>query len=279
MVHPPGVGYRGPMLRTGLRPRVASHLHRLGYYRDLVAVLTQKELKVRYKGSFLGYLWSIANPLAFALVFFVVFKVVMRVGIPDYPLFLIAGLFPWHWFQNSVNGSANAFIGNASLVKKLNFPRLIIPLTGVLDDLIHFLLSIPVIVFFLLLYGKGPAASWLYGVPLLILAQFILIYGIALAVSSINVFFRDLERLVALLTMLLFYVTPIIYSETMIPQGFEALVTLNPLATLTIAWRRLLLDGSLDLASLLWTAAYGVAALGIGALVYRTTKARFAEVV
>src|SRR5208283_3074318 len=119
---------------------------------DLIIVLTQKELKVKYKNSFLGYLWSICHPLAFAFVFFLAFKIVMRVEVEDYALFLIAGLFPWQWFNNSVNASAMAFLGNASIIKKINFPRNLIPFTLVVQDMIHFLLAIPIIVLFLFIY-------------------------------------------------------------------------------------------------------------------------------
>ena len=129
------------------------------HYIDLITVLTQKELKVRYKSSVFGYLWSIGHPLAFAFVFFIAFKVVMKIEMEDYALFLIAGLFPWQWFSNSVNLSPMAFLGNASLIKKINFPRNVIPFAMVLQDMIHFLLSIPVIVLFTYLYHKSPALS------------------------------------------------------------------------------------------------------------------------
>jgi len=133
------------------------------HYIDLMIVLTQKELKVKYKSSFLGYLWSIAHPLAFALVFLVAFKIIMRIEIEDYALFLIAGLFPWQWFSNSVNASPLVFLGNASIIKKVNFPRNLMPFTQVFQDMIHFILAIPVIVLFLFIYRKSPSFSWLYG--------------------------------------------------------------------------------------------------------------------
>lgn len=96
---------------------------RLEYFRDLLFVLTQKEIKVRYKSSWLGYAWSIAHPLVFALIYFVAFGLFMRVQIPHYPLFLIAGLFPWQWFANSINVSPNIFLQNTMLIKKVKFPR------------------------------------------------------------------------------------------------------------------------------------------------------------
>src|SRR4030042_5443535 len=96
---------------------------RLKYYRDLIVILTQKEVKVRYKSTVFGYVWSIAHPLAFAFVFFMAFKVVMRIQMEGYAVFLIAGLFPWQWFSNSINASPTIFLHNSSLIKKVNLPR------------------------------------------------------------------------------------------------------------------------------------------------------------
>lgn len=245
---------------------------------DLITVLTQKEIKVRYKSSVFGYLWSIGHPLAFAFVFFIAFKVVMKIQMEDYALFLIAGLFPWQWFSNSVNAAPMVFLGNASIIKKVNFPRNIIPFTTVLQDMIHFILAIPVIVLFLFLYHKMPSLTWLYGIPLLLGVQFLMTYGISLMVSSINLFFRDLERLTVIFTTLLFYFTPIIYPETMIPEKYKPLINLNPLAPLMISWRNLFLNGQLEPASLMVSLAYSIFAFMIGYFVYRKLSWRFAEV-
>jgi len=247
-------------------------------YKDLLLVLTQKEMKVRYKSNFLGYIWSIGHPLAFAFVFFIAFKVVMKIQIEGYVLFLIAGLFPWQWFSNSVNASPMVFLGNASIIKKVNFPRNIIPLATILNDLIHFVLSIPVIVLFMLIYHKSPSFSWLYGLPLLLGIQFLMTYGISLMISSINLFFRDLERLTGIFTTLLFYFTPVIYPETMIPEKYKHLINLNPLALLMMSWRNLFLKGVLEPAFLIIAFAYSLAALLLGYQVYRKLSWKFAEV-
>lgn len=248
------------------------------HYIDLITVLTQKEIKVRYKSSLFGYLWSIGHPLAFAFVFFIAFKVVMKIQMEDYALFLIAGLFPWQWFANSVNASPMVFWGNASIIKKVNFPRNIIPLTTVLQDAIHFVLSIPVIVLFMFIYHKSPSISWLYGIPLLLGIQFLMTYGISLIVSSINLFFRDLERLTGIFITLLFYFTPIIYPETMIPERYKDLINLNPLAPLMISWRNLFLNGMLEPVSLMVSLVYSIFAFMTGYLVYKKLSWKFAEV-
>lgn len=248
------------------------------HYIDLIIVLTQKEMKVKYKNSFLGYLWSVANPLAFAFVFFIAFKVVMRVQMEDYALFLIAGLFPWQWFANSINASPLIFVANASIIKKVSFSRQVLSISTVLLDMLHFILAIPVIIIFMFIYHKSISPTWLIGIPILLFIQFILIYGLSLIISSVNLFFRDLERLTAILTTLIFYFTPIIYSEEMIPEKFRALINLNPLGPLMMSWRNLFLFGSLDALSLLVSFAYSILFLLIGLGVYNRLSHKFTEV-
>ncbi len=249
------------------------------YLRDLVLVLTQKEIKVRYKNSWLGYVWSIANPLAFALVYLVTFKTFMRIDIPHYSLFLITGLFPWQWLSNSIGLAPSIFLGNATLLKKVRFPRNLLVASMVLNDGFHFVISIPVIVVFMFAYGFSPSWSWLIGIPLLAFPQFFMAYGLALAIASLNLFFRDLERLTTLLLAFLFFLTPIFYSESMMPTEYQALLTLNPAAPLILSWRRLFLSGSLDWSAVTMVYMHSVIALAVGSLIYLKLSWKFAEVV
>ncbi len=252
---------------------------RIQHYIDLIRVLTQKEMKLRYKSTFFGYVWSIAHPLAFAFVFFMAFKVVMRIQMEGYAVFLIAGLFPWQWLSNSVNASPMVFVLNASLIKKVSLPRNTLPLAMVLQDMIHFLLAIPVIVLFLLIYHKSPSFSWIYGIPLLLIIQLLMAYGLSLVIASINLFIRDLERLTAIFMTLLFYFTPIIYPENMIPEKYKSLVLfLNPFSSLMVSWRNLFLSGTLDLSLVGASAAYSLFALMLGYAVYTRLSWKFAEV-
>jgi homopolymeric O-antigen transport system permease protein len=245
---------------------------------ELTLVLTKKEIKVRYKSYLLGYVWSIANPLAFATVFYVVFQVIMKIQIENYVLFLISGLFPWQWFSNSVNASPATFLGNASLIKKIKFPRSTVVLAVVLQDAVHFALSLPVVVVFLLAYGGSPALTWLWGIPILISIQLLLTFGSALFLASVNLFFRDMERLVAVIMVFLFYFTPVLYSEKMIPKKFIGLLTLHPVAPLIISWRNLLLDGVFNAAYVEISFVHAAVIFFIGYSVYRKLSWRFAEV-
>jgi len=249
----------------------------LTYYRDLIFVLTQKELKVRYKNTILGYLWSVTSPLAYAFVFYIAFKVILRIQMEDYALFLIAGLFPWQWFANSINASPVVFLGNASLIKKVNFPRGIIPFAMVLQDMIHFILSIPVIVLFMIIYSKSPSWSWIYGIPLLLVVQFLMTYGLCLIIASANLFFRDIARFTEIFMTLLFYFTPIIYPETMIPDNYYW-VFFTPASALMISWRNLFLEGTLEPTALAISLGYSLLSLFMGYWVFRRLSRKFAEV-
>jgi lipopolysaccharide transport system permease protein len=246
--------------------------------RDLVIVLTQKELKARYKHMKLGYLWSLGNPLAYGLIYWLVFKFVMKVKIEGFPLFLVSGLFPWQWFVNSIGVSANTFVGNASLIKKVNFPRNLLSLVVSTQDLIHFLAALPIIFGFMLIYQKPFSPLLLVGVPALAMIQLLYTYSLGLIVSTVNIFFRDAERLIGIFITFLFYLTPIVYNLDMVPEEFRKYVILNPLAPLILNWRGLFLEGNLNGSWLVLSTVYGLFFLVMGQWIYKKLSWRFAEV-
>lgn len=248
------------------------------HYIDLIMVLLHKDLKVRYKRAILGYIWSIGHPLAYAVVFYVAFKIFIRIDVEDYALFLISGLFPWQWFSNSVQVSPTIFLSNWSIIKKIRFPHDLLPLTAVLQDMVHYLLSIPVIVLFLFIYGKHPSWSWVIGIPILSSIQFLLTYGVCLIISSTNLFIRDLERLTTIALTLVFYFTPIIYPENMIPAKLKPLLLLNPMTSLVVNWRNLLIQGTFDFTHVMISVGYSILSIAFGYYVYRRLSWRFAEV-
>lgn len=263
----------------GRMKHIGSHRD-LENYRDLVLVLLQKELKIRYTNKILGYLWSIANPLSSAFIYFVAFGLILETREEDYALILISGLFPWQWLSNSVGSSANLFVSKSSLIKKVNFPRNIIPLCSILNHMVHYLASIPVLLVLLLISHRYPTPSWIYGFPLLLVIQFCTAYGIALAISSVNLFFRDLERLVSILLHFLFFLTPILYTADRYPVEYRNLIIgLNPAASLIVNWRSLFLNGSLELRPLLLSIGYATLSLVIGHLVYKKLSWKFAELI
>jgi lipopolysaccharide transport system permease protein len=248
-------------------------------YWDLLVVLVQKEMQVRYRNKSLGYLWSIANPLANAVVFFIAFKIMMRVQVEDYTLVLMSGIFPWQWFSNCIGSAPRIFVGNASLIKKVKFPRNILPLSMILNHMIHFLLSIPVIVVLLLFFQESIAWSWIYGIPILGAIQMLMVYGLSLIVGTLNLFLRDLERLTAIIMNFAFYLTPIVYTEQMIPPEYKFYIYLNPIAPLMIDWRNLFLHGTISPLHMAVSAAYAFVFFAIGQWLYNNLSWKFGEVI
>lgn len=248
------------------------------WYRDFMLVLLHKELSVRYKGSFLGFFWSILNPLAQAYIFYLVFGIYMRFNVPHYIVALLAAMFPWQWFCNSVNEGPFTFLANPTLVKKVAFPRLAIPLVMNLQNMIHFCLSIPIYVLFMLSEGLYPGWIWLWGVPLLMLLTLLFIYGLCLLLGSLNLFLRDIGNLVAIVMQIAFFGTPIMYVLSTVPQEYYWCFKLNPVAPLFICWRDLLMNNTFSQEWLLPAAGYSLLAFLIGLLCYKMLNRRFAEV-
>jgi lipopolysaccharide transport system permease protein len=216
----------------------------IGHFFELLYLLVLKELKIRYKNSFFGYLWAILNPFAFALVYYIAFKLVMRVEISNYSNFLISGMFPWIWFVNGLVKATASFRSNPSLVKKVKINRMILPMSNVTYEMVHFLFSLPIIIFFIVFIGGGDVhLSWFWQIPLLILQQFIFIYSISIILAITNVFIHDIEYITGIFVSLLFFLTPVVYSEDLIPKEYIFLSKLNPLFHLIVNWRGIFLNG------------------------------------
>lgn len=252
---------------------------RLPHAWDLLIVLLRTELKLRYRGTSLGILWSLANPVAFAIVLHIAFQRVLKMDIPHYPLFILAGLFPWQWFTNSLAPGCAVFVNNASLVKKLPFPRYALCGAVVLGDFVHFLFCLPVLALLVLWEGLPlDPLVWLLGVPALLVAQTLLVMALVTILACVNAYLRDLEQLVRVLLLLLFYVTPVLYPMKLVPPWLLWIVYVNPLAPVIVAWRELLLDQILSP----WIAVAALQALAFGLLAwafYRRLAGRLAEVV
>lgn len=246
---------------------------------DLLLLMTAREVKVRYQGTVLGLLWTQAKPLLLALVLYFALNRVLGIkgeGAP-YHLFLLAALFPWTWFQSSIQFAAPSFANNAPLLKKVYFPRFVLPLSTVTNQLFHFVLSIPILMLLLLVDGRHPGLEWLLGIPLLIVVQLLMLAGAVLVVASFNVFLRDLEHLVEVFLNLWFYLTPILYPLSRVPESVKPLLLVNPMTSLVEAWRDLFLKNELPSAEIWPALVFTAVILVAGALVFKTLEGRFED--
>ena len=208
----------------------------LYHYRELLKTNVKKDIRGKYKGSFLGILWSFINPLLQVLVYALVFPYIMKVETENYLIFLICGIIPWTWFITSISQGTTSITNNANLIKKVYFPREILPISVVTSGLVNFLISCIIILIFVLLGGL--TISWhLIFLPLIIIVQYIFTLALIFVLSAFNVYVKDVEYIVAFIINMLFYATPILYTTEMFSGPILWLFRLNPLAHLINAYR------------------------------------------
>ncbi len=236
---------------------------------DILGVLARKEIKTRYKNSVFGYFWSLGNPIAFTLIFYFAFEVVFKAGVPKFVLFLMTGLFSWQWMSNFVTGSTKHFVANTSLIKKVNFPRYIIPLSVNLQDAFHFLLTIPILLVMMYFYHVPYNFNLMLGIPLIFIAQFFMLYGMGLFLASLNIFFRDIEHISIIIMNMVFYLTPVLYPIEKIPENIRWMMLMNVFAPSILAWRALFLNGELNMQFLGLSYLYAALFMLIGVYFYR----------
>lgn len=247
---------------------------------ELLYVLVRKELKARYKNRFLGYVWALANPFAFAFVYWIAFKFIMRLEIENYSLFLITGMFPWVWMSVGVTGATRSFVINASLIKKVRLPRAILPLANVAQEMVHFGFALPVIMAFLWFAGEiRPMASWLWQIPMLVALQVAFVYPLALSFALANAYVRDIEYLVGIGFSLAFFATPMVYPVTIVPEAYRFWFELNPLHALMQCWRSVLLQGTLAPGEVAYALAFAAVTGVIARALYRKLAPRVGELV
>jgi ABC-type polysaccharide/polyol phosphate export permease len=221
-------------------------------FRNLLTTLTRREIQARYRGSVLGFFWSLFNPLLLVLVYSVVFGLILTPergsGLDPYPLFLIAGLFPWIWASTSLLESTVSLQAHAGLVRKAVFPVELPPLVAVLSNLVHLLFALPIVLLALLVgrilgYAVGGWALLLF--PLVVVLQLPLVAGLALALAALNALFKDVRDLVSNLLTLTFFLTPILYPVSALPwPEARPWMLLNPFAPFTLAYQHILFHGT-----------------------------------
>ncbi len=246
-------------------------------YREMLKSLVKKDLRTRYKGSFLGFLWTFVNPLLQLAVYTVIFSSIMRVDIDKFYMYLFVALVPWIFFSTSLQISTGSIVANKDLVKKIYFPRVVLPISVVTANLMNMIFSFAVVIPALLLSGIGINACILY-LPLIMLIEYIMALGFSILFSALNVYFRDLEHLLGIILMAWFYFTPIVYSIDMIPPAYMKLFKLNPITPVILAYREILyFKRPPDMKALGISLLIGVVLLFIADKVFYKLQKNFAE--
>ena len=248
--------------------------------RELIRNLVSRQLKVRYKSSFLGFLWSLFHPFFMMLIYWVVFTSIWRrFGDLDFKAYLICGLFPWYLFAGSLSDSVNSIVGNVSLVKKVYFPRAILPLAAVLTNLVNFLLSL-IIMFVMLAIWKTPFLGRnLVFLPLIIVTELLLALGFAFLLAALNVFYRDTEHMLQVILFGWFFMTPAMYPfRDLIPEVYHGYYLLNPMAAVINAYQDVLYRGTApDMETLMLALQLSVVLVVAGYLYLSRSEARIAD--
>jgi ABC-type polysaccharide/polyol phosphate export permease len=258
--------------------RLIEHFRELWRYRTLIGSLVRRDVAMRYRGSVLGYLWTMLNPLMLLAVYNLVFSQIMRaVSLPHYALFLFVGLLPWLWLSGSLNNGALSIANGGSLITRVYIPPQVLPAVVVLSNFAHFLFALPVAVGGAALVGLTPAAAIL-ALPLAMPAALLFLYGLSLLAATLAVPWRDVQFLVGNLVMIWFFLTPIVYPLDSIPAVWRPLVAANPATVLIHPFQRMLYERHFPQpAELAVGAAWAVAAMVLGVLVFERLRGRLAE--
>jgi ABC-type polysaccharide/polyol phosphate export permease len=242
-----------------------SNLRNLFRYRGLIQSLVARELKARYRGSALGFVWSFINPLLLLLIYSYVFTAVMpnnTEGVQPYQLFMFCGILPWTWFSSSLAESANSLISGGNLIKKVLFPAEVLPIVSVLTNMVHFFLGLPILVAFLVFYGRYPAPMNLLWFPIAVLVQLLFTVSLALILSALSVHFRDIKDILANLLTLWFFATPIIYPWFQPSvQKFHTFFDVNPFTHLAVTYQEILFFNQGPVGHWKWLLGLGAASL------------------
>lgn len=270
----PAAQYRRQAKPTALVRTISESVR----YRALVRALVIRHLAGRYRGSLLGFVWSLLNPLCLMAVYTLVFHVYSRFDDSNhYTLFVFCGLLPWVWTQSSLIEGTSSIAGSGHLVTKSMFPAHILPLVSVFTGLAHFLLSLPI--FFLFSYLLGGSASWSYLLlPMVVLIHFCLLYGLVLASSALNVFYRDVQHLIGNVLSLIFFLCPIVYPVTQVPQRFSWTLSANPFAVIVQMYHAILLRGERPSFLLVEVSVgWAVGCLFVGSVIFQRYRDHLAE--
>ena len=246
-------------------------------YRELLKSNVKKEIRGKYKGSFLGVLWSFLNPLLQVAVYAIVFPYIMRIKTDNYLQYLIVGIIPWTFFTTVVNQGMIAVRMNAGIIKKVYFPREIIPISIVISALVNFLITCIIMFLFIIISGVG-FTPYVLLFPVIVLIQTIFTLGFTFILSAITVYVQDIAHFVSIVLMLAFYATPIVYNGELLPAKFQWVIKLNPMAQVINAYRDILFyHKTPDYNSIGTLALFSFIILFVGYEIFKKLKKNFVE--
>lgn len=253
-------------------------MRELWNYREMIVSLVKRDLKSRYKGSILGFLWMFLNPLLQLCVYTIVFSVIMKSGIEKFYLFLFVALVPWIFFSMCLSGGTTIIFAQQDMVKKIYFPRQVLPIAFTTSQFVNMVLSFIIIFVVVAFSGIGLHISALIFLPLVMLIEYILALGITFLTSSLTVYFRDLEHILGIVSMAWMYMTPILYDVTSVPEQFLPIFNLNPMTPIIVAYRDILYYGRAPQLQTLRNAfILGIVIMIIGEITFAILQRHFVE--
>ncbi len=251
-------------------------------YRQMIYSLVRKELRGRYKGSVLGFFWTFLNPLLQLMVYTIVFSTIMRSGIENYYLFLFVALVPWIFFSSCLTGGSTSIMNSGDMVKKIYFPREVMPIAYVTSAFVNMILTFVVVFGVLIVSGYGMYFRALLYLPIIMIVEYLLGLGIALLTSALTVFFRDLAYILSIVGMAWQFLTPVMYPQEMVedalPDYMLKIWNLNPMTPIINAYRDILYYKTIpQLSTLITAVVLGIIVLIIGEIVFVKLQRGFAE--
>lgn len=250
----------------------------LYHYREMIISLIKRDLRGKYKASVLGFLWTFLIPLLQLIVYTFVFSTILKSGIENYYIFLIVGLFPWNFFSSAVTSGASCVVSQENLIKKIYFPRLVLPVSFVTSAFVNMLLTFVVVLAVLLFSGTGFSGKALCFLPVIMLIEYILALGICMLVSALTVYFRDLEYILGIIMMAWIYLTPVFYQMDIVPEEFQMIFNINPMTPIIVAYQQILYYKQVpDMTTLVHAILLGILVLILGYSVFNKIQRRFVE--
>lgn len=246
-------------------------------YRQMISSLVNKELKVRYKGSILGFFWTFLNPLLQLIIYTIVFSVILKSSIKNFHIYLFVGLVPWIFFTTCIQAGSISIVTNKDLVKKIYFPRIVLPIATVNAAFMNMIYTMIVVI--LTVFFSEIGLSWyILLLPFIMILQYIMVLGITFVFAALNVFFRDLEYILSIVLMAWFYLTPIVYTIDMVPKEYRGIFFINPMTSIIMFYREILYYKKIpDFSFFSNIVLYSIVMIFIGYFIFEKLQKSFAE--